>query len=635
MIRFVNASILLLMIAATTLPVNAAGLGVNISLPERGGTFVDVIKENHRWLNPSDWSKLGEGDFDERGWPMVDAMLLIDARPVAEWAGQVDDPEAYRVDWSGLYACSFQGKASVQSSGQGAVRNLKYDAASNTSTFDFDIPAPSGDGYGFFAIAFRQTQRTASDAKGTGLTDFKMIRPGYAPDTDQVFTTALIEALTHPHFAAIRFMPFTRTNGADAEYPEATQWSERKLPTDASQVRIEEIGKRDGAAWEYVIELANITHTDPWINVPVSASTDYVTQLATLFKKNLDPDLNVYVESSNEVWNTAPGFEQTEYSKQQAQALGIGERENHARRTVELAQLFQSVYGEGSLNTKVRVILCSHAPMLKWWVHPMIDYIKRTFGEPKKFIYAIACQTYFSGGADAGESVEKILSDCRDDISKQMDEKSGNQAGRKQWIAYAAELGLAGGFCSYEGGPDHGGGSTTNVANRILAERDPEMAEVFKYNINDAFWQLGGNLAMQFTLSSAYNRYGCWGLTDDITKPDRNYKFQAARDLIVVSSVQSRQRVSDFELYANYPNPFNPQTTIEFELPHNDYVRLEIYNINGKKIKTLINRAFPAGRSRVKWDGTMQGGLPAPSGVYLYRLATASFDKTRAMVLLR
>ena len=476
--KFVNR-FFIIFILATNLFIQAAGLGVNISLPESGGTFVDVIKENHRWLNPNTWSPLQEGDFDEIGWPIVDAMLLIDARPVAEWAGEIDDPEEYRIDWGGVYACSFQGKATVQSSGQGVVRNVQYDANSNISTFDFDIPSPTGDGYGFFAIAFRQTQRTENDGVGSGFTDFKMIRPGYDPDTEQTFTDDFLNALTQTPFATIRFKDFTRTDGADPDYPAVTEWADRGLPTHASQQRIEEIGKRAGAAWEYVIELANITNIDPWVNVPVSATTDYVRQLATMLKENLNPELDIYVESSNEVWNTAPGYEQTAYSKAQADALGIGERENHARRTVELAQIFADVFGEESLNTKIRVVLCSHSPMLKWWVQPMLNYIEREYSDVNQYIYALACQTYYSGGADAGESVDKILNDCRDSIIGQMDEPSGNQSGRKQWIAKAAELGLVGGFCSYEGGPDHGGGSTTNIVNRINAERSPGRA-IFK-----------------------------------------------------------------------------------------------------------------------------------------------------------
>ncbi|MBK7336081.1 MAG: hypothetical protein IPJ00_07880 [Saprospirales bacterium] len=103
-----------------------------------------------------------------------------------------------------------------------------------------------------------------------------------------------------------------------------------------------QIGKNGGACWEHVIDLANRTQTDAWVNVPISASTDYVMQLATMLKNGLDPDLNIYVENSNEVWNTAPGFEQSQYNQAQAAALGIGEHQNHARRTVELAQILKT-----------------------------------------------------------------------------------------------------------------------------------------------------------------------------------------------------------------------------------------------------------------------------------------------------
>jgi hypothetical protein len=160
----------------------------------------------------------------------------------------------------------------------------------------------------------------------------------------------------------------------------------------------------------------------------------------------------------------------------------------------------------------------------------MLNFIKKTFGSPDNFIYAIACQTYFSGGVTEGESVEKIIADCRVSISDQIDETgTTNEAGRIQWIKTAEDWGLEGGFCSYEGGPDHGGGETVNITNRIMAERNDEMAAILTYNYDTAFFQMGGNLAVHFTLSSAYTRYGCWGLTDDITKPDRNSKYMAVQ----------------------------------------------------------------------------------------------------------
>jgi hypothetical protein len=70
------------------------------------------------------------------------------------------------------------------------------------------------------------------------------------------------------------------------------------------------------------------------------------------------------------------------------------------------------------------------------------------------------------------------------------------------------------------------------LANRIRADRDSGMGELLKYNYGDAFLDLGGTLAMQFTLSSGYNRYGNWGLTDDVNFPDRNYKYRALKSLV-------------------------------------------------------------------------------------------------------
>ena len=74
-------------------------------------------------------------------------------------------------------------------------------------------------------------------------------------------------------------------------------------------------------------------------------------------------------------------------------------------------------------------------------------------------------------------------------------------------------------------------GNLTNIDNVIAAERDPGMGELLKYNYGEAFLDLGGAMAMHFILSSSYQRYGSFGLTDDITNPERNSKYGALRDL--------------------------------------------------------------------------------------------------------
>jgi hypothetical protein len=594
-------------------------LGVNISLPERGGTFVDVVKENYRWSEAGSGGSLTAQQVDEHGWPTVDARYVLDYRPVAEWNNDIDDPEEYRIDVSGTYKCSLKGQATVTCNTGGSVSNQSYDPGSNTTTFDLTVSGPVGPGHGFILIDFTDTNRTASSATGTGFTEFRMLRPGYELNTTKTFTDEFISALTGIKFTVIRYMCFSNTNGRDPDYPDSTEWSDHKLKNDASQNRIPQINKNGGAAWEYIVGLSNLVKMDPWINIPVSATDEFITNVATLFRDSLDANLHLYVESSNEVWNTAPGFEQSRYNQAQATALGIGEHENHARRTIEIAQIFETVFGQGSLNDRVRVILCSHKPMLKWWVVPMLEYVNTTFGAPKNYLYGFACQTYYGGGVEDGESVTKILDDCHASITEQIDETGGtNEAGRIQWVAKAAEWELPGGLCSYEGGPDHGGGETTNMTNRILAERHERMGDIWTYNLDSAFFKVNANIAAQFTLTSSYNRYGCWGLTDDVTKPNRNYKYEAARkladSLIPIKNPEVNRGNRLFTCYC--PIPFNPGMKIEYVLLKSSEVDVALFNSSGKLIRTIVSEKQNKDIYTVTWDGTDAMGKRVASSIY-------------------
>ncbi|MCB0643619.1 MAG: hypothetical protein KDC44_18355, partial [Phaeodactylibacter sp.] len=91
----------------------AAQIGVNIGLPERGGTYIDLARENYRWVNLNTGSAINFSEVDEAGWPTVDAQYVVDFRPVAEWVGDIDDPEVYRLDVSGTWTCSFNGEGEV------------------------------------------------------------------------------------------------------------------------------------------------------------------------------------------------------------------------------------------------------------------------------------------------------------------------------------------------------------------------------------------------------------------------------------------------------------------------------------------------------------------------------------------
>jgi len=92
---------------------------------------------------------------------------------------------------------------------------------------------------------------------------------------------------------------------------------------------------------------------------------------------------------------------------------------------------------------------------------------------------------------------------------------------------------------------------------------------------------------------------------------------------------------SSFYLFQNYPNPFNPRTLIEYQLPKRSNVEVAIYNIQGKRIRTLVVREQVAGFYRVIWNGKDENGCLVPSGIYIYRIVTSDFIMTRRMLLIR
>jgi len=91
-----------------------------------------------------------------------------------------------------------------------------------------------------------------------------------------------------------------------------------------------------------------------------------------------------------------------------------------------------------------------------------------------------------------------------------------------------------------------------------------------------------------------------------------------------------------YELYPCYPNPFNPQTTISYDLPLSDSVTLVIYDIAGKLVKTLVHaETVGAGRHEVVWDGRDETGRASPAGVYFYQLDAGDYSRTRRMTLVK
>jgi hypothetical protein len=90
-----------------------------------------------------------------------------------------------------------------------------------------------------------------------------------------------------------------------------------------------------------------------------------------------------------------------------------------------------------------------------------------------------------------------------------------------------------------------------------------------------------------------------------------------------------------YSLSQNHPNPFNPTTTISYQLKEPGKVVLNIYNVRGQLVKKLVNDEHVSGKHSVIWNGKDENGKPVSSGIYLYQLQSESFSETRKMILLK
>jgi hypothetical protein len=111
-----------------------------------------------------------------------------------------------------------------------------------------------------------------------------------------------------------------------------------------------------------------------------------------------------------------------------------------------------------------------------------------------------------------------------------------------------------------------------------------------------------------------------------------NIAFEFSKDYL---STEGEGVPVQFALHENYPNPFNPTTTLRFDLPEVSNLTLTIYNMLGQKVRTFNYQNTSAGYHSVKWNATNDYGDPVGAGVYLYQLQTKDFVKTRKMVLLK
>jgi hypothetical protein len=144
----------------------------------------------------------------------------------------------------------------------------------------------------------------------------------------------------------------------------------------------------------------------------------------------------------------------------------------------------------------------------------------------------------------------------------------------------------------------------------------------------------------------SYSTPAVWDIDNDkylecsvkrTTYPIATYSYQVVFNTgcIILDAAPTGMIPAAFELKQNYPNPFNPLTTIEFNLGSSADVSLEVYDIKGSLVRTLINRHMEKGDHKVVWDGKNNSGVKASSGVYMYRIDTEAKTDIKKMIVLK
>ncbi|MGH1365160.1 MAG: FlgD immunoglobulin-like domain containing protein [Calditrichia bacterium] len=426
-------------------------------------------------------------------------------------------------------------------------------------------------------------------------------------------------------YKSIRFMDWMETNNSPL-----ISWTERTTPDYFT------FAGEHGVSLEIMIELANRLEIDPWFCMPHQADDNFVQQFATMVKNNLKTNLKPYVEYSNEVWNGQ--FSQAQYARQKGLLEGLStspfeaQLRYYSQRTIEIFSIWTTIYGEGSFQ---RVLASQSAN--PWTASTILDW-----NNAASQADMLAIAPYFGNqfGSSARESeveqwsVEQLLDSCAVDVSSQYNRMLANfgeaSSRNLELIAYEAGQHLVG-----TGGVEN----NTDIEELFKsANKHPGMKDIYIQYLN-AWNNAGGGLIAMFSSCGSYSKWGSWGILEYLESNWQNApKYLAVQEYLSgVTGIESpdAEQPTTFVLQENFPNPFNPQTTIRFSLLEAASVQLSIFDVSGHHVRTLADGWLEAGSYSLRWNGTHQSGEPVASGTYFYQLRNGTQEATKRMTLLK
>ncbi|XP_033727237.1 uncharacterized protein LOC117316649 [Pecten maximus] len=486
-----------------TMPNRKVSVGINlaeITYYSSEVKFVDVAKESMEWITQRregvlahQWNTHEEAKvhFDDDGYPtqLEDTMILVTLiLRQGHWSP------------AGNYTILYDGEGEL---GLGLVHFTRIYEGKGRMMVNMDP------GSGGIELKIMRTNQQ------NHIRNIRVILPGFEDRHAHFpYNPLFLETITR--YSELRYMDFMHTN---AHQPEPTTWATRRKQTFHTQTG------SYGAALEYMILLSNMIGASPWFNIPHAADDDYIRELATFVKTSLRPDLKVYLEYSNEVWNGI--FRQKVYSVEKGTQLGLDSQGYRAgmkyynKRSSEVMGIFQSAFGIDSEDRLVPI----------WaWQTGYQDYYQQALddlGNRTRDFKALAITGYFScdGAAskhktDLPQMTMSAISDlCDLDLPSQK-----NMYSHYMDVAKNHSLSLV----MYEGGPavmepgaiSHGSSNDDVTTKAIAFNSDPHIKdnvmailEAWKSIVTDSPGnQAPGGLFNYFSSAGFPSKYGSWGM---------------------------------------------------------------------------------------------------------------------------
>lgn len=453
--------------------------------------LVDVFKPSRRWITKGP----GEFAFDAQGNPLLQPGQAVETLMVREINGHYP---------GGRYVATWEGTGTV------AMTRWDVRKVVSTAPHRLELEVVPGDG----GI---QVEITASDPKDP-IRNIHCWMPGFEKARSP-FHPLFVERLQP--FSVIRFMDWQQTNNSPVR-----TWGERAKLTDARY------STEAGMPPVLLIELANTLKADPWFCMPHLADDDFVQRFAMLVKEKLAPDRRIYLEYSNEVWNSQ--FKQANHARERGLAMGLSSNDYQAQlrfysqRAVEMFRIWEQVFG--GRKQLVRVLAAQAAN--PWTSEQVLGW-----KDAWKQADALAVAPYFGnafGDPKTQERVAKLpVTTLLSELKKEIDSSNKEMIARQSAVARKANLQLI----AYEGGQHLAGyaGTENNEALTnlfIAANRHPGMHDLYRAHLRNWF-QSGGGLFVVFSNVSKPSKWGSWGALEYQDQPvEQAPKYRAILEAV-------------------------------------------------------------------------------------------------------